>query len=588
MQSSSHQSGGGVNGASLQEMQRIQQQLQAQYNRTQQHQQQPGSGAVDFNQQHGIQSQFQLSQQRGLNSSAISFIQQQQQQQQQTQQQIPLDFQQQHNSNAALLSSINTSSSSNMQGMQNMQTSNIAPYGNWGVSAGLPQQQQQQILSQNNGNSFDPNQGSGLSLMSMAGMGSMATNASNSTMQNMQALLQQQKNAQQMSNKATLTGNLQQAQQQQLMMQANSQYGPTSANMLQNMQQPSDTALAQQLQQNNLGYSSQQMLLQQQFANLQKQMQQTGNPTATTATVLRSAAANMQGGIHQMQQIQQQGNHASGMLQARQQQLLQHQLQAQRHLQRGGMTADQGHALGQNDTSSSQQQQQHQMIAMQQLAHQQMQRQQSSGSSNNILAVDSQLSVNSNSLLPQESQPLSSLQNHQDNLMGSLNEQQLRFHHQDALRSSQQYAAMAADGQKAATMFTQGQQSRSSITQNSPHFQKIQDNIQAVQQIKAKSQKNVSITQNYSPAQQHQPDRDQSPHIACENSVGGGSVGCGDVEQVAESDSVKSDRAKPFLDGNFNGGWQSNQDLPDRRRIIFQILDVIRGMRPDKSKVSNK
>ena len=50
---------------------------------------------------------------------------------------------------------------------------------------------------------------------------------------------------------------------------------------------------------------------------------------------------------------------------------------------------------------------------------------------------------------------------------------------------------------------------------------------------------------------------------------------------------MKSDQT-PFLDGRFAGGWQSNADLPERRRIIFCILDVIRQMRPDTSKLSNK
>ena len=44
----------------------------------------------------------------------------------------------------------------------------------------------------------------------------------------------------------------------------------------------------------------------------------------------------------------------------------------------------------------------------------------------------------------------------------------------------------------------------------------------------------------------------------------------------------------PFLDGRFAGGWQSNADLPERREIIFSILEVIKQMRPDTSKLSNK
>ena len=43
-----------------------------------------------------------------------------------------------------------------------------------------------------------------------------------------------------------------------------------------------------------------------------------------------------------------------------------------------------------------------------------------------------------------------------------------------------------------------------------------------------------------------------------------------------------------FLDGHFAGGWQSNADLPDRRRIIFSIIKVIERMRPDANRMSKK
>ena len=43
-----------------------------------------------------------------------------------------------------------------------------------------------------------------------------------------------------------------------------------------------------------------------------------------------------------------------------------------------------------------------------------------------------------------------------------------------------------------------------------------------------------------------------------------------------------------FLDGTFAGGWQSNNDLPDRRKIIFSIAKVIERMRPDARKSSQK
>lgn len=43
-----------------------------------------------------------------------------------------------------------------------------------------------------------------------------------------------------------------------------------------------------------------------------------------------------------------------------------------------------------------------------------------------------------------------------------------------------------------------------------------------------------------------------------------------------------------FLDGTFNGGWQSNDDIPDRRRVIYSICKVIEQMRPDASKMSQR
>ena len=66
------------------------------------------------------------------------------------------------------------------------------------------------------------------------------------------------------------------------------------------------------------------------------------------------------------------------------------------------------------------------------------------------------------------------------------------------------------------------------------------------------------------------------------NQPGSGGMGGGDgLDDNASSQ-------KSFLDGSFAGGWQSNADLPDRRRIIFSILEVIRHMRPDTNKISQK
>lgn len=70
--------------------------------------------------------------------------------------------------------------------------------------------------------------------------------------------------------------------------------------------------------------------------------------------------------------------------------------------------------------------------------------------------------------------------------------------------------------------------------------------------------------------------------------------GGGDNKNNADGSGGGTDAAsaasqnKSFLDGSFAGGWQSNADLPDRRRIIFSILEVIRQMRPDTNKISQK
>jgi hypothetical protein len=66
----------------------------------------------------------------------------------------------------------------------------------------------------------------------------------------------------------------------------------------------------------------------------------------------------------------------------------------------------------------------------------------------------------------------------------------------------------------------------------------------------------------------------QETHISAGNSVGS-----------AEASRVEH---RSFLDGRFAGGWQSNADLPDRRQVIYNILDVIRTMRPDMTRLSSK
>lgn len=49
-----------------------------------------------------------------------------------------------------------------------------------------------------------------------------------------------------------------------------------------------------------------------------------------------------------------------------------------------------------------------------------------------------------------------------------------------------------------------------------------------------------------------------------------------------------ADGQQLYLDGAFEGGWQSNADLPMRRGIIFSIVKLIEQMRPDAEKMSEK
>jgi hypothetical protein len=51
---------------------------------------------------------------------------------------------------------------------------------------------------------------------------------------------------------------------------------------------------------------------------------------------------------------------------------------------------------------------------------------------------------------------------------------------------------------------------------------------------------------------------------------------------------TSADGQQTYLDGAFEGGWQSNADLPMRRGIIFNIVKLIEQMRPDAEKMSEK
>ena len=88
-----------------------------------------------------------------------------------------------------------------------------------------------------------------------------------------------------------------------------------------------------------------------------------------------------------------------------------------------------------------------------------------------------------------------------------------------------------------------------------------------------------------------------------QGSLSQGPLGIVDPDPIAEGVSMKhnssgallvgsaksqGDGKQSFLDGHFAGGWQSNADLPDRRRINFHIIKVIERMRPDANRMSQK
>eukprot|EP01082_Thalassiosira_pseudonana_P006313 g5905.t1 g5905 contig20:403092-405730(+) len=71
--------------------------------------------------------------------------------------------------------------------------------------------------------------------------------------------------------------------------------------------------------------------------------------------------------------------------------------------------------------------------------------------------------------------------------------------------------------------------------------------------------------------------------------ISSGGQGGGNItenNEGANGGGLNRGQPQSFLDGHFAGGWQSNADLADRRRIIFSIIKVIERMRPDANRMS--
>ena len=580
-------------GASMQDMQRLQQQLaQAQYQRQQQTPAGPGASNPQLvgagngmnpqqfsGQFSSSMSQMSQNQNRGgpMGNTTLAMMHQQQQNQLQPNQQ----------------------QQNQQQGAGNsMQGSGMASvFGSFGSV-------NQALLQGNSSSTMEASTGSSARLMAMAGMNVNQMNSSNmpgipnrsgstidssSTVQNMQAIMQQQQVQQAAVQKNQLQNQMgfgMQAQGQNPSQQMFNQGGSGSQNNL--MMRSADGGTGNQM-------NSQQMMLQQQLANLHQQMQ------GQQQNGINQNVAGRQGN----QMMQGQNTSQQNLLQQRQQQFLQ-QMQNQRRT--SGML---NQSMSQGGLNTQQQGQE--MNGNIGMMHQMMQ-QQNNNVNNSLSSNNSNMGMGASN--PQGSLGLNNLQNPQQNaalqgafVRGPLTEQQLRIRQQNILRASAEQQSMSADSSQVA-------QSLSSAVGGSDHSNRSntpgannngastgntmvndtnsfmgsgldgpggQTQRNLVRQSISQVPDNMSGALNDSSTHSHstrgglsqQPQQQQqAPRNAMTSNSGRGSLG--------------QQQQKSFLDGNFAGGWQSNADLPDRRKVIFSILEVIKQMRPNSNTTSTK
>ncbi len=308
-------------------------------------------------------------------------------------------------------------------------------------------------------------------------------------------------------------------------------------------QQPQVQGLGgNQQMQGGIAQTTDASLLQQQIAQLQRQLQQQQQ---------QQSQQNNQGLAMQGNSVIDRRNSAGsfGGMQGNQQQQLYQQMQ----LANGMMGQDQGMSIGQNKIGNDQ-----------------------FSSMNNLMQGQNPLQQNIRGL------------GNQGMMAGqqrvSLNEQELLLQQQQLLRSSGMSQSLQTDTQKVQDMFMGQQQNPQAdlIGQRRTPMQQMDisgmgsqrgqqtnmgggfNNIGFDMDGSMSSQRSASLQQNKSPLD--------------------GSNGPLSIEKPDD----QGGNQKSFLDGSFAGGWQSNADLPDRRRIIFSILEVIRQMRPDTNKISQK
>ena len=514
---------GGMNAASLREIQRLQQQMQYQRQAGGSH---PTASVGGMSAQHHIQSQ-------PYSQNPQYAAMQAQQQGRGTQMGNTALAMMQHPSNTGSGPNPMTGGSSN----------NAASiYGNW---TGLQTQQNPSLTP---GSSMDASSGSSARLMAMAGMRmSLGGNSGSakmggmmdqsSTMQNMQVLLQQQQQQAAQKGQMPLGYAMQSQQAQQPSMMTKSIAGGASGMM------PDATA-------GGATSTTPQFVLQQQLANLSKQ-------GVTTAAALQNATATSNPLL---------STHGSNILQAQQQQLLQ-QMQ-----QRGTVNP----AMLQQMASSFQQQDPNTMGGMMPSMAQHR---------TSLTGPGGQYGMS------QQNQPLMN--------RGSLNEQQLRIHQQNLLRqTSAGHHSVHSDTQeshkksKTASQMSSAQNDQGMHSQSQGHsslhgmqHEQGHSSMSGMQEQQGPDSMS-GMQQRYSSGMRS---NDRQTSGSAEESAMDRSQHSAGSSSHPTPNPMSSDQAHgPFLDGSFAGGWQSNDDLPDRRRVIFSILEVIRQMRPDTSKMSNK
>lgn len=451
----------------------------------------------------------------------------------------------------------------------------------------LQQMQQQQQLMNNMqqqrqvpGNSFqnmvspmDASTGTSARLMAMAGMAGIGnqqmgvSSQSNSVLQNMQAALLQQ-----------------QSQQPPQSTRQHSLAGLTQHSAMANLNPAAATNLTNQ----SLQQQQQQMLIQQQVAALQKQqLRNSGTITNNAMAAAAAAVQNMRPGVGS-----QPGMISQQALKARQQQLLQQMqdsMDGSQHRRTSGSSAT-GSLL---DNS----------LALQQLGQQAQQSQMG------VLQGNMQQQL-AHSQLGQQQLGQHSI-GHQQLNQASLGHAQFGPASQLAQAATPGHASQFGQQQfNQQTQLSQlGQQMQLNIGQQQQLAQQQSGGLNQMQhQVSHSNDGSASYSQRSSPAsQQHvydstnnmeplaayptqQQQHQQQSALQRSSSVGSSHNHSSSPIPAADSNAVAAmtEQQQGFLDGRFAGGWQSNEDLPDRRRVICSILEVIRQMRPDTSKLSTK